>query len=80
MRASASVAKVPPWSIVIGIGAGRHALEDVPSFQYLAVRAAAVLAPTAALKEQAGCDGACAEGLLEGVCDKLGAHEVGSEA
>jgi hypothetical protein len=54
MRASASVAKVLPWSIVIGIGAGRHALEDVPSFQYLAVRAAAVLTPTAAVEDQAG--------------------------
>jgi hypothetical protein len=43
--------------IVVGIGTGGHALDDVCLFQDEALRTTAVLAPTVSVEDQAGCDG-----------------------
>ena len=62
---------------MIGVGAGGHALENACGFEDLPVRTAAVLAPTVAVEDEARSGVACAEGLLEGVCDELCTHVVG---
>lgn len=48
-----------------------------PQHRVLVVCTAVVLAPTVAMEDEAGCDGALTQGLLlEGFSDELGAQSV----
>ena len=63
--------------VVIGIGTRGHALADPGRTQEISVSAAAVLAATVAVEDQAGQRIARSQGLLESSADQISAQMVG---